>query len=450
MSAFAGHGGSASSTLPSGQGFTPKQYQQLKEKSPENVSIDKPRAYLNYVMFDEHFNMIDEQSGIRQVKEEPDQLQMLASGKMIMKKGGLLYVYTSNESKQDVYFDEMIVMDAPGPVLEEMHYYPFGLTMDGISHKAIGSPDNNTLFSGKDLQHQEFSNGQGLEWYDYGARMMDPQIGRWHVSDPVAEKYNSVSPYAFVDNNPLLKIDKDGRDWVITSTVKDGTTHYNIVFQAAIMNSSAANINMKSLIANQVKTFAEIYGIENVTATMNLRQINSMGDLKSNEHLIEILDAERFRDVKDGHVGGDAVLGGKFIRINSIVIDEKTGKLNSKGTISHEIGHTGGLLHPFEFAEKRFFPNGKPVSADKQEYYNSANDISVEANVMNYLQYAIKSFPWVSKSQLKDYFRENAAALPGQLQQIIQNFYEGNLNNNADLNARKFMEKINNYSGITK
>ena len=57
---------------------------------------------------------------------------MLAQDKMVIKRSGFLYVYTSNESPQDVFFNDVTIMDLPGPVLEETHYYPFGLTMSGI------------------------------------------------------------------------------------------------------------------------------------------------------------------------------------------------------------------------------------------------------------------------------------------------------------------------------
>jgi RHS repeat-associated protein len=100
--------------------------------------------------------------------------------------------------------------------------------MAGISDKAVKTSYAENKYrwnKGSELQHQEFSDGTGLEMYEAALRELDPQLGRWwqidpvftfgvdgedEVNDEITEGLKSQSPYASMDNNPVRFEDPNG------------------------------------------------------------------------------------------------------------------------------------------------------------------------------------------------------------------------------------------------
>ena len=172
-----------------------------------NAQSNSPKAYLAWLLFDSEFNLVKKGNscGVIQVPSVADQLNTLSQTDITMEKGGFFYAYVVNESPMNVYFDDFQVSTTTGNVLEENNYYPFGMLNAQLSAPGITDPKNNYKYNGKELQNE-----LNLEWLDYGARYYDPQIGRWHSVDPMAEVNRRWNPYAYGMNNPIRFIDPDG------------------------------------------------------------------------------------------------------------------------------------------------------------------------------------------------------------------------------------------------
>jgi hypothetical protein len=102
---------------------------------------------------------------------------MIGPSNMVVRRNGWLYVYVSNESNQNVFFDNIVVNHKHGPAVEQTDYYAFGLEIPGLSSHAYTTSsyaNNRYKFNGKELQSQEFIDSTGLDWEDFGARMYDP------------------------------------------------------------------------------------------------------------------------------------------------------------------------------------------------------------------------------------------------------------------------------------
>jgi RHS repeat-associated protein len=117
----------------------------------------------------------------------------IPDGRYVVATGKYEYHLTDHLGNVHVTFTKNTSGNAE--IIQEDHYYPFGLQMSG-QHFENTTFLNKYLYNGKEKQTQ-------TGYFDYGFRQLDPQLCRWHVADAMAESYLSTSPYAYVTNNPV-------------------------------------------------------------------------------------------------------------------------------------------------------------------------------------------------------------------------------------------------------
>ncbi len=98
------------------------------------------------------------------------------------------------------------------------NYYPYGMLQPDRSWQG---GQWRYGFNGKEMDDEWSNAGGGVpvtgNAYDFGFRVYETRLARWISTDPCEFKYPAISPYAFVANNPILRIDPDGRKFTYAS-----------------------------------------------------------------------------------------------------------------------------------------------------------------------------------------------------------------------------------------
>jgi RHS repeat-associated protein len=188
--------------------------------------------------------------------------------------------------------------------------------MGGLSY--VSSTENKYKYNGKEKQ-----DALGLNYYDYGARFYDPQIGRWHVVDPLASKFPMWSPYNYVLNNPINLIDPDGKDIV----------------------------NPKKFVVSNKALIQKLHEFDIAVAEISGRDIHSFK--------IAVTGGDRYKD-KDGNIRS---------RTNNGIIKKSASQsrhLQENGAIGIDLSSGGIDMETLEKAAAkvglRINPDGEPYS----------------------------------------------------------------------------------------
>jgi RHS repeat-associated protein len=232
-------------------------------------------------------------------------------------------------------------------VSQVSQYYPFGQAMlmkpeEGLVPRRASMEEftrNRYLYNSKELQDDH-----GLNWYDYGARFYDPQIARWHVVDPLAEKYYSQTTFGYAGNNPALFVDYNGMDYGLHFNHKEKTLTIRAHYYSTKEDFSSAKIALDFWNNQSGKfTFTIGKGDDAVKYVVNfdltaievsdpLATFNNDSTGEANVFAIAQDDDTRFGAEVTG-----VTFGGNKVLIKESYKDSSTG--------AHEVGHTLGIGH---------------------------------------------------------------------------------------------------------
>ena len=232
---------------------------------------------------------------------------------------------------KDYRGDVRVVLDQNNLPVELNSYYPYGSLMAATTAEGVQS----RKYGAKELDREN-----GLNWYDSQARMYDPMIDRTTSLDPKAEKYYSISPYAWCAGNPVKYIDKDGKDYevaVYDDKILISANFYTTKndLQSALLGCSIINANSGSFSA-QIKDGDNIIELPIVfdvqTIEADITELNCLAQNDEKGNLFTILPDEKFSSDKNG-----STISGELVKVKE--------SRSQTSTVGHEFGHALGSTH---------------------------------------------------------------------------------------------------------
>ena len=234
-------------------------------------------------------------------------------------ENGYLVSVLKNENNKETLLDEFELRTygtQKARIIQENHYEPFGMTLQGLDYVAEDTRKNSYLYQGKEKESD-----LGLEMYDFHARNYDPQVCRTNQLDPHADTYQGLSPYSWCANNPISVTDPTGKDLVF-QTYKDAKKDDpELTRKEYRQMKRQAKDALNTLTKNSATAKAMVTDLQN----------------SENTHTIKATKKVESSSVTDDNGNTTITLN---LNKQAQNVDSKDMKLHNMIVLGHEIGHS--------------------------------------------------------------------------------------------------------------
>ncbi|NTW26339.1 MAG: RHS repeat-associated core domain-containing protein, partial [Lentimicrobium sp.] len=243
---------------------------------------------------------------------------------------------------------------------QQTDYYPFGQEIP-----LSGASDNQIKYNSKELQ-----NDAKLGWYDYGARFYDPVIGRFIGIDPLAERFNHLTPYNYADNSPIAYIDLWGLQKVFFQKGLEQDDNFQKAYSVERRTSGGMEFQSKLISQhnNNVMYFTmnERYSTAGVLMTLkNMKEFEKRKSGQDNNNLKSLSSEEVKNNMEDGK--------------NLILIGVNSESLKDKKEGAGELNHEE-VSHGINALDNKEGPNQN--EEDHEAYYGTYSWDSPDQNTI--------------------------------------------------------------------